>query len=494
MFSLVPVILFVVVLVGLGLFSKNVYVKAPPDVAYVISGRKTRVLIGESGLCIPVLHRLDYLALQLITVDVKNDEDIPTPTLDKIQVYADAEVQIRVNSENEDMLRLAMKNFLNKEPAAIAAIVKGTLEASLREKIGNTKLEDLLGNRESLSADVAKNGSDELASMGLEIVAFNIQSIQDKGNVINQLGEESTSKIMKATSIAKSNSEKEISIQQSKDSEATQMQKNDSELRMAENNKNLQLQKAQYLQETNVAEEKARAAKEIEKANQSLLIQAAEQAAEIEKQKKQIELQQLATQVETERLNSEVKSQADADLYRSQKAFEAESYQRKQKADAEFYEQQKMAEAKKLEAESIESMGRADANALSAKLTAEAEGLSKKAEAMAKMDEAAKLQMILEVLPSIAAAVSKPLEKIGSITMYGNADTSQLTGTVLNTITQVMDGVSGATGIDLGNILANKVKDAEVVNPEVLSIEVEEPKASTKKAKTVKDVIDVLED
>lgn len=450
-----------------GLFSKMVLVKAPPDIAYVISGFKKKVLIGKAGICIPILNRLDKLPLQIITVDVKNESKIPTPTLDKIKVYADAEVQIRVASEDEVLFEKAMMNFLNKTPDEIAKVVKGTLEASLREKIGNTKLLDLLGNRESLSASVAENGKAELESMGLKIIAFNIQSIVDEDGIIDQLGAEESSRILKASSIAKSNSEKEVAIQRSKDEEITQLQKNQAELTIAKNTKDLNLQKAKFLEETNIADEKALAAKTIEKAQQSKLIQAAEQEAEIASKKKMIELQELVTKVEIERLNSEIKSKADAKLYQDQKSYEAETYKIKQEADAEsyqrkltseaeFYAKQQEAAAKKLEAESIEAIGKAEASAQRAKLEAEAEGLSKKAEAMAKMDDAAKLQMVLEVLPKIAEAVAKPMEKIGSITMYGNGDTSSLTGTVLNTVKQVMDGVSDATGVDVMSTLTNK--------------------------------------
>ena len=45
------------------------YVKAPPDTAFIVTGRKKRkVLIGKAGFRIPFLQRLDKLPLNLFHV------------------------------------------------------------------------------------------------------------------------------------------------------------------------------------------------------------------------------------------------------------------------------------------------------------------------------------------------------------------------------------------------------------------------------------------
>ena len=56
------------------------YVKAPPDMAYIISGlhRKPRILIGKAGVKIPFLERLDKLSLGAIQIDVKTGSAVPT--------------------------------------------------------------------------------------------------------------------------------------------------------------------------------------------------------------------------------------------------------------------------------------------------------------------------------------------------------------------------------------------------------------------------------
>ena len=105
-----PVIL--VVLLVLLIITQG-YVKAPPDHAYIISGlrKEPRVLVGRAGLKLPFFEQLDKLYLGQITVDIKTDEYIPTN--DFINVMVDAVAKVRV-ADDPAMLKLAMRNFLNK--------------------------------------------------------------------------------------------------------------------------------------------------------------------------------------------------------------------------------------------------------------------------------------------------------------------------------------------------------------------------------------------
>ena len=56
------------------------YVKAPPDVAYIISGlrKHPKVLIGKAGIKIPFLERVDKLIVRQISIDIKSEGYIPT--------------------------------------------------------------------------------------------------------------------------------------------------------------------------------------------------------------------------------------------------------------------------------------------------------------------------------------------------------------------------------------------------------------------------------
>ena len=71
-------IVLIVVLVLVVLFTS--YVKAPPDVAYVISGlrKEPKVLIGRAGIKLPFFERKDELLVKQISIDIKTDDFVPT--------------------------------------------------------------------------------------------------------------------------------------------------------------------------------------------------------------------------------------------------------------------------------------------------------------------------------------------------------------------------------------------------------------------------------
>ena len=71
------------------------YVKAPPDMAYIISGvrKKPRVLVGQAGIKIPFFERLDKLSLGAVQIDVKTKT--PVPTAEYIDVRVDSTVAVR---------------------------------------------------------------------------------------------------------------------------------------------------------------------------------------------------------------------------------------------------------------------------------------------------------------------------------------------------------------------------------------------------------------
>ena len=119
LFTAVPVV--VVVLVLLLIIFLTGYVKASPDTAIIISGlrKNPKVLIGKAGVKIPFLERKDELNLQLIPIDVKTSNAVPTA--DYININVDATVNVKI-SDKADTLRLAAQNFLNKKPEYIARV------------------------------------------------------------------------------------------------------------------------------------------------------------------------------------------------------------------------------------------------------------------------------------------------------------------------------------------------------------------------------------
>lgn len=483
------------------------YIKAPPDMAFIISGLRKKVIIGKSSVKIPFLERLDKLALQLIQIDVKTASSVPTA--DYINIKADANVNVKISSDPE-LLHLAAQNFLNKDTDYIASVAREVLEGNMREIIGQMTLESMVNDRKAFSEKVSDNAAPDLKAMGLEIVSFNVQNFSDGQGLIDNLGIDNTVKIQKRAAIARAEAEKEIAIAQAK----AKQDSNDAEVHaateIAKKQNDLAIQQAELKKQSDIKKAEADAAYAIQQEEQRKTIETTTANANLAKLEKEIELKERNVAITEKALEAEVKKRAEAEKYAKQQAAEANLFETQKAAESDLYERAKMAEAEQIEAErqaaarkasaeaslyaeqqraegekakalavkaamvaeaeGIKAKGEAEAAAIQAKAVAEAEGILKKAEAMKEYGEAAKMSMQLETikayfeqLPAIAQAIASPMSQIDSITMYGEGNTAKLTGDVMTTLNQVNDGLKGSVGIDiqsiLGGVLGSKLAE-----------------------------------
>ena len=452
------------------------YVKAPPDMAYIISGikKKSKVVIGKAAVRIPFFERLDKLNLRLIPIDVETSNSVPTA--DYINISVDATVNIKV-SNNPDKLRLAAENFLNKPTEYIAAVAREVLEGNVREIVGKMRLEEMVSDRQKFANLVKENAEPDLAAMGLDIISFNVQNFIDGNEVIENLGIDNIVKIKKSAAIARAESERDIKVAQA----AADKESNDAavaaQTEIAKKQNELAIKKSELQMESDTKRAMADAAYEIQKEEQRRTIEITTANANIARQEREIELKQKEVQVKEQALEAEVKKQAEAEKYAAQQRSDAALYQRQKEAEAKQYEMQRAAEAKKAQAEAeryakeqeaagIKAVGEAEASAIAAKGLAEAEAMEKKAEAYAKYNKAAVAEMMIGVLPEIAAKVAEPLSQIDKITIIGGGEGSngvdQVAGNVPVVMAKVFEAMKQATGIDMANIINADSYDAKV--------------------------------
>ena len=438
------------------------YVKAPPDTAYIISGyRKPRILIGKAGIRIPFLERLDKLSLKMFSVDVKTTDYVPNA--EYINVKVDATVKIRIG-QSEEMMALAAKFFLNESEDMIIRRVQDTLEGNMREIVGQMRLEEMVTDRKAFGERVQENAIPDLQKMGLEMISFNVQSFSDQNNVIEDLGIDNISQIKKGAAVAKAQAERDIAIAQAQASKEANDARVQADMEIAEKQTSLSIRQSELKQQSDVKKAEADAAYQIQAQEQRKTIEVTSANANIAKAEREAELKAREVQVKKQTLDAEIRAKADAERYRQEQEAQAQLFKRQKEAEAKRYEQEqaaaaemKIAEAQRFareqEAEGIAALGRAEAEAIRAKALAEAEGIDKKAEAMRKYGEAAVVEMIMAALPEIAKNVAEPLAKVDKITMYGEGNSAKLVGDIVNSTTQITEGISAGMGIDLKSLL-----------------------------------------
>ena len=503
--AFLPVIAVVILII---LILITGYVKASPDTAYIISGlrKQPKVLIGKAGIKIPFLEKKDELNLQLIPIDVKTSSAVPTA--DYINIRVDAAVNVKI-SDNEARLALAAQNFLNKPVEYIAQVSREVLEGNMREIVGKMNLEEMVSDRQKFANLVKENAEPDLASMGLDIVSFNVQNFVDGNGVIENLGVDNIVKIQKNAAISRAESEKEIARAQAiakkeandaqvsseleianakaraqkekavVQAEATRESKEaeiSAETLIAQKENELEIRKAELQKDADTKKAMADAAYQIQKESERKTVEITTADANLAKQEKAIILKEKEVELTERSLEATVKKQADAEKYAKQQESDAKLYEVQRNSEAQLFERQKNAEAEKFErekeaealkataeaqkfameqeAEGIRSKGLAEAEAIKAKALAEAEGIERKAEAMKQMGEAAILEMYFKAMPEIAHNIAEPLAKVDKITMYGDGNSSKLVKDIVGTLTQVTDGLKESTGVDLQSVLS----------------------------------------
>jgi len=438
---IVAVLVLVIVVTG--------YVKASPDTAYIISGlrKEPKVLIGKAGIKIPFLEKKDELNLQLIPIDVKTSNAVPTA--DYININVDAAVNIKISDE-PSRLNLAAQNFLNKPVEYIANVAREVLEGNMREIVGRMNLEEMVSDRQKFAELVKENAEPDLAKMGLDIVSFNVQNFVDGNGVIENLGVDNIVKIQKNAAISRAVSERDIAQAQAKASQEANDAKIAAETIIAEKNNELAIKKAELKKVADAKQAEADAAYKIQEEQSRKSIEIATADANIMKQEKEIELRRKDVEVTEQELDAKIKKQAEAERFAAQQRADAELYKRQKDAEAQLFEKQREAEAKKAEAEAVKYQMEQEAAGIQAK----GEALNKKAEAMKKYGEAAVMEMYFNMLPKAVEAAAKPLEKVDKITMYGDGNSAKLVSDIVTTATQVSEGMNESMGIDLKSLLA----------------------------------------
>ena len=418
------------------------YVKAPPDTAYIISGfkKEPKVLIGRAGIKLPFLERKDMLLVKQMSIDIKTNGYIPT--LDFIGVDIDAIAKVRIMTDDKG-IKLAMKNFLNMNEKQIAEALTDSLQGNMREIIGTVSLKELCNDRKKFGDEVQTKAQIDMNNLGIEIISCNIQRIEDKNDLINALGQDNMSQIQKSASIARAQAEKDVAIEQAKAKQLANEANVNAETDIAERNNQLAIKQAELKREADIKKAEADAAYRIQEEEQRKSIEVASANADIAKQEREIELKQKEASVKEQELAATIRKKADADKYEAQ-----------QMADVELYRKQQEAEAMRAQADAAKYAAEQEAEAIRAKAIAEAEGIEKKALAQAKMKEASILEMYFSVLPQIAENVAKPLASVDKITMYGEGNSAKMVSDIVNSTTQISEGLTQGLGIDIKTLLS----------------------------------------
>lgn len=459
---LIPIVILVVVvgfLIALMLLSRN-YIKVSPNQAAVISGRSRklpdgtvvgyRLVRGGATLIFPFLEKVEYLNLNVITVPLATSRAY---TVQGVPVSVKAVANVKIKGD-DDSLRAAAERFLGMNTDEFHRLVFQTLEGHLRAILGTLTVEEINNDRQSFAQKLTTEAAGDLEKMGIGLDALTIQEISDDEGYLDALGKKRTAEVQRDAEIGKAEA-----LRDSKIKAALAMQEGErvrlaSEADIAASTRETEVKRAQFQAEIKreqatseqsgpLAEAKARqevVAQEVRVDRIRTQEQIAVQEQEVLRKEKELEAtvikkaeaerrasvlmaegQQQAAILEAEGRKQALIATAEAESQKLQREGEgrAAAIQAEGRAEAEKIRALGLAEAEKIEAQ-----GLAHAKAVEAQGLAEAVAIKEKAAAWREFNDAARLQTILEKLPSIIEAtapalkaVSEPLGNIEKVVM-----------------------------------------------------------------------------
>jgi flotillin len=439
------------IMIAAALFSRN-YLKVPPNLVAVLSGRKRKLADGRSvgyrmvrggaALRIPLLEKVDYLSLNVLTIPLEIKRAY---TLQGVPVSVKAVANVKIRSD-ETSLHAAAERFLGMSPLDIQKVIFQTLEGHLRSILGTLTVEEVNSDRTTFAQKLTSEAANDLEKMGLGVDVLTIQEVSDDEEYLNALGKRRTAEVKRDATIGEADATRDAKIRSATALQEGERAKLDAEGEIAEAQRDFNIRQAQYQAE--VETEKARAAQAgpLAQARARQAVVAEEVKVDRTRTQEMIAVQEQEVQRKQRELEATVLKPAEADrqatVIRAQASKEAavlEADGRRQaliamaEAEQERLRREGTGRAAALELEGraeaakIEAIGLAQAKAIEAQGVAEAAAILQKAEAWKQFNDAARLQTILEKLPAIIesssgvfSAIAAPLGNIDKMVVIDN--------------------------------------------------------------------------
>ena len=405
-------------LLFIGLF-KLMWRVAEPNEALIISGLRTvapddhtdtheqslgfKIVTGRGTLVIPGVQTVRRLSLDLreaeLAIDCVTHQGIP--------LGVKGVVIFKVGDDFHSIANSA-RRFLDQQ-GQMEHRVHNVFAGHLRAIVGNMTVEEMIRDREKLTALTRESSGVEMEKLGLIVDSLQIQEIVDPTGYIENLGRPHAAEVQSLARIASAGA----------DRSATEAEA-EAEARKAEAIRDSSIKQSQYQADIDRAQAAAEQSGPLAEAQ-------ARQQVVVEETK----VAELEAQNAEQRLHVDVRKPADAAAYRERTLAEA-------RRDAALA-------AAHAEAEHARVVGLAEAEAARARGLAEADAIKARADALAKNQEAVIGQQLAEQWPAIVEAAAKPFGSIDQLVVLNGAE--GLSDALASALSQGIAGLSVARNL-----------------------------------------------
>ncbi len=431
--------LIVLILIVIGSVVSR-YRVAGPNEAFIITGRKgktsadlsgQKVVTGGGVFVLPFVQRLYVVDLSSRRISVAIRGAV---SRQGIKLNLDGIAIVKVGGD-ENSIRAAAQRFLSQQ-AEIDVFTTEVLAGALRSIVGTLTVEEIIRDRASFAAQVAEVTESALTGQGLVLDTFQIQDVTDDGSYLADLGRPEASRVKQDAEVAEAVARK-----------TSEQQRLAAEQQILEAQREYALKQAGIKSETDAASANAAAS--------GPLAEAASRQKVLAEQEKLAVAQASLTD---RQLDTEVRKPADAARYRVEQEAQAAKMAVIAEAEAERSRRAALAEAVKLE-------GDADASAIVAKGSAEAEAMNKRAQSFKEYNDAAMLQMVVEIMPEVAARIAAPMGSIDQLTVISTDGAGALPKQVTSNMAQLQQLLKDTLGVDIAAMVNQRAGGSTAQDP-----------------------------
>lgn len=469
---------------AMALFARN-YITVPPSVVAIFYGRKHtlvdekgnratvgfRVVRGGAALRIPVLERVEYLSLNVISIPLRISRAY---TKEGVPVTVEAVANVKIAGDDTS-LRGAAERFLGMTTDKIKEVIFQTLEGHLRAILGTLTVEEINADRQAFAQKMTDEAAVDLRKMGVNIDILTIQQISDEQGYLDALGKKRTAEVKRDAVVGEAQAQRDAMIKSALADQEGKTKRYEADVAIAASLRDKEAKQAEF--------DAAVQAKQAESQQAGPLATAVarqrvtEQETRIDQVRKQQEVlvqEQEAARREKELLATVVKP---AEAERQASILRAEGQKQatiiKAEATQKELEFEGAGEAAKIErigraeAAKVLAIGEAEAEVIKKKLLAEAEGLQMKAAAWKNFNEAAVVNLVVDKMPELAQAFATQLAGIDRINIIemgnggnGSGGIGKVMGTVGGGMTAMLAMLKDQFGIDIAKLMQVKADGA----------------------------------
>lgn len=435
-------------------------------VLIITGGKEPRIIVSGGAIVPPIIRKVSYFPLGMITVPADEDE---IRTVTAVPIIVDWTAQIRPNTANPEALKKAIISFKERGTNGIIQDVQLTLTGAVRDIVASMTPEAVLVDKAAFAEKVSTIVADEMDNMGMELVSLNIQDISDRNGYYDNMAALDMADKKREAENKSAVTLKEIRQQRASANQEAETAELNASLAIAEKTRDTDIKKAQFKAETDKAEADAAVAGELQRTIREQEIAEQEGRVEVVRQEqanlaaqkeKEVAITRAQQAKETATIDADarakvskvaaearvevaerdakallVAAQAQADETRKKGLAEAEMVAAKGKAAAEAKAAELAAEA-----EGVKAMKLAEAEGERARLLAQAEGEAKLAEARASNDrvnfEIEKIRLETEARVQIATNLGNMMAEVGKNAEFIN-----------------LGGAQAGAGVGTGNVL-----------------------------------------